>query len=200
MLRLNQVIIGNEPETVTFEVPLSYDALSSFGSLELYIDPSEDEDSDEGCLAGDFECKRATNGNCLLVWSTIYESPGKHALQAGVVPNKHPRLAEYLIGLPSPFIITNLCQFSLISVHFDPQYGVNLRVRLAELNGAYTVKLKSTSGQLLKTITGSTTNSDVKVHWNLTDEHGNTCTNEAFDTLFHITLPDSGRSQTLRGP
>src|SRR5439155_20276039 len=85
MLRLKQLITGAEPEIATFELPINYDVLTNLGSLLLYIDPTPEEDSDEGCNVGQLECNRATNGNCLLVLSTFYESPGKHALQSGLV-------------------------------------------------------------------------------------------------------------------
>ena len=90
MLTLKQIVTGSEPETATFEFPISYDALTNLGSLHLFIDPNKDEDSDDGCSVGWLECKRATNGNCLLVWDTIYESPGKHALQAGILLEENP--------------------------------------------------------------------------------------------------------------
>ena len=32
------------------------------------------------------------------------------------------------------------------------------------------------------------------------DQRGNLCTNQEFDTVVHITLPESGRSQVLKGP
>ena len=88
LLNLRQVATGAEPEIVTFEVPVKYDVLTDFGSLSLYIDPCEDGGSDRGCQVGMLECKRAANGNCQLVWSTIYESPGRHSLHAGLTLNE----------------------------------------------------------------------------------------------------------------
>src|SRR5206468_8276138 len=52
MLTLNRVLTGAEPETITFELPVSYEALTNSGELELYVDPCEDEQPDEGCRAG----------------------------------------------------------------------------------------------------------------------------------------------------
>jgi hypothetical protein len=40
----------------------------------------------------------------------------------------------------------------------------------------------------------------IKVHWDLLDDHGSRWTNEAFDSVFQVTLLGSGRSQTLKGP
>jgi len=201
MLTLRQVMTGGEPETVTFEVPVSYDFLDKRGALSLYVDPAPDSDSDEGCTAGQCECKRATNGNCLLVWSTIFETPGKHAVRAGLdLEDVATRSDEEIVGPLMPFVISNLCQFSLSSAHFQHEFGVTLRGKLPEDNGSYSVELKSPDGQLLKTLSGSASNGFVNIHWDLRDEHGRLCTNDAFDTVFQITLPDSGRSQTLRGP
>ncbi len=55
-------------------------------------------------------------------------------------------------------------------------------------------------GQPLKTISGSTTNGLLAERWDLIDEQGRRFTNNFFDSVFHITLPDSGRSQTMKGP
>ena len=77
---------------------------------------------------------------------------------------------------------------------------MTLHARSPELNGAYTIELRTPTGERLTTITGSTSNGIIKVHWDLKDERGQTCTNQAFDTIFHVTLPESGRSQTLNGP
>jgi hypothetical protein len=200
LLTLHQIINGAEPETVTFELPVNYDALTNLGALELYIDPSEEEDSDEGCNVGQVECARATNGNCLLVWSTIYEFPGKHALQAGLALKSAAETDEEIIGPAAPFLVTNLCQFSLSSAHFQHEFGVTFRARLPERTGTYAIEIKSPAGDLLKTISGSASNSFIKEHWDLTDDRGRVCTNDSFGTVLHVTLPSSGRSQTLRGP
>jgi hypothetical protein len=200
MLTLKQVVTGAEPEIATFELPVNYDVLTNLGSLHLYIDPIADEDSDEGCNVGQLECNRATNGNCLLVWNTIYESPGKHALQAGLLLEEPAKADEDISGPLAPFVVSNLCQFSQSSAYFNPEIGASFRAKLPERNGSYVIELKSPTGERLKTITGSTSNGIIKVHWDLTDDHGKGCTNESYDSVFHLTLPDSGRSQTLKGP
>jgi hypothetical protein len=46
----------------------------------------------------------------------------------------------------------------------------------------------------------STSNGVIRAHWDLIDDHGNRCTNESIDSVFQVTLPGSGRSQTLKGP
>ena len=97
-------------------------------------------------------------------------------------------------------VSSNLCQFSLASAHFDPAMGASFQARLPEQNASYVIELNTTNGTLLKTITGSTTNGVIKVHWDLMDDHGVRFTNDFFNSVFHITLPDSGRSQTLKGP
>lgn len=211
MLTLKQIVTGQEPETVTFELPVNYDVLTNIGELMLFIDMNND-DSDEPSDVQQFECDRATNGDCLLVWSTIYESPGKHALQAGIFLNEQQQAIRFsaTTGAPEPntvttgpptlFTVTNLCQFSIGSAHFDPQIGAIFCARLPEDNGKYVAQLTTTNGTLLKTFTGSTTNGVFNFLWDLTDDHGQRLTDNYFNSVFHITLPDSGRSQTLRGP
>ena len=99
-----------------------------------------------------------------------------------------------------PFVITNLCQFSLTSAQFQREYGVTLRARLPETNGAYTIEISSVAGELLQTLTNNTSNGLITAHWDLRDEKGQLRTNNEFGTVFQITLPDTGRSQKLRGP
>jgi hypothetical protein len=200
LLSLKPVTTGEEPEKVTFEVPIDQDVLTNIGSLNLYIDLHADEDSDGDCDVGQFELRRATNGNCLLVLSTIYESHGKHALQMGLELNEPVQGEQFIVGPIAPFVVSNLCQFSLSSAYFNPAFGATLRAKLPEPNGTYSVEITSPTGEHLKTITGGTSNAVVKVHWDLTDDHGRKCTNNAYGTLIRVTLPDSGRSQTLKGP
>lgn len=204
MLRLTPVVSGAQPEVVTFELPIAYDVLTNLGSLHLFIDFTgrEDEDSDLGFEARQSECERATNGNCRLVWNTIFEAPGSHALQAGLLLERAPQesLNQEISGLMTAFVVSNLCQFSLESANFKPEFGVTLRARLPEANGHYSAEMKLPSGEVLKTLRGSTSNGVFKIHWDLMDEHGTLCTNDSYDSLFHIILPDSGRSQTLKGP
>ncbi len=200
LLTLHQIITGAEPETITFEVPIAYDVLTNVGSLDLYVDPVTDTDSDVGAYALQCDFRRATNGDCLLAWSTIYECPGKHALTLGLTLNDLPPDKKDFGGPMLPFEVTNLCQFSLSSAHFDPQMGATWRARLPEKNGNYIVECNSTNGAHLKTLTGSTANGLIKVHWDLLDDHDRRLTDEFFNSVFHITLPDSGRTQTLNGP
>lgn len=201
LLTLKQITAGGEPETVTFEIPIAYDGLTNLGSLLLYIDPvgaGNEEQGEAGCVAAWLDCRRATNGNCLLVWDTIYETPGRHALQLGVELEEDP--GKMIAGPLSPFVSSNVCQFSVESAVFNPEIGATLRARLPEANASYSVDINSPEGNRLHTITGTTTNGVIKIFWNLRDDRGVRMTNESFGTIFHVTLTDSGRMQTMRGP
>jgi hypothetical protein len=136
------------------------------------------------------------------LWNTIYESPGSHALQAGLLLEHAPQgsLDQDINGPVTTFVVSNLCQFSVGSAYFKPEFGATLRARLPEANGRYRAEMKLPSGEVLKTLSGSTSNGVIKVYWDLIDEHGKLCTNQSYESLFHIILPDSGRSQTLKGP
>jgi hypothetical protein len=199
LLTLTQVVTEAEPETVAFELPIRYETLTNLGELFLCID-RYGSDYEEGWAVGHCECVPVTNGDCRLVWSTIYEPPGKHALLAGLALKELDQHEEGIFGPVTPFVVTNLGQFTPQSAVFNPNAGAKFYARLAEPNGAYRIELKSPVGELLKTIRGSTTNGFVEVHWDLTDERGRHCTNDSYDSVFHITLTESGRSQTLKGP
>jgi hypothetical protein len=199
LLTLKRVVTDAEPEIVAFELPIRYEALTNLGGLVLCID-RYGPDYEEGWATGHCECVRATNGDCRLEWSTIYEAPGKHALVAGLDLKDPGESEQELFGPVTPFVVTNLCQFTPESASFDPELGAKFYARLPESNGTYRIELKSPAGERLKTIKGSTTNGLFDVHWDLTDAHGRRCTNDSYDSVFYITLPDSGRSQVLKGP
>jgi hypothetical protein len=97
-------------------------------------------------------------------------------------------------------VISNLCQFSVNSAEFDPRLGAAFLLKLPETNGQYVLKCQTTDGIVLKTMPGATSKGIVKVRWDLNDERGQRFTGDAFDTLWTITLPGSGRTQTLKGP
>jgi len=200
MLTLKQVITGDEPETVTFEVPVAYDIVTNLGTFSLMLDPDYRTDDEEGNGPQIDECNRATNGNCLLVWHTIYESPGKHALQAVLFLNGKEQGKPDASGPFLPFIVTNLCQFSTASSTYDVDHGALFRGRLPEANCTYTIECLTTNGEHLKSLGGSTTNGEFKVVWNLVDDHGNRLGGETFNSTIQLTFPDSGRTQTMRGP
>ncbi len=200
LLTLRQLVTGSEPEIITFEAPIRFDALTNIGRLDLLIDVCTNGDFDEGCYAGKAECSRTVDGNCLITWSTLYEAPGLHALQLWLQLNEPTKVEDGLDGPMLPFTITNLCQFSLESATYNPESGATLRAKLPELNGKFTVELATATGEHLKTISGTTSNGVVNVFWNLVDDRGLRFTGESFNSTFKITLPDSKRSQTLNGP
>jgi hypothetical protein len=199
LLTPKPIIAGGEPENLTFDVPVNYDAITNLGALILLVD------ADPGKPMGDSggriqDCNRADNGDCLLVWHTIFDPPGNHAVQVQLVLSSR-RGGEYLLKGPAiPVVTTNFCQFSLNSATYEVERGAIFHTRLPEKNGLYSIECVTTNGEHLKTISGSTTNGEFKEVWNLVDDHGNRLHGETFNSIVHITLPDSGRTQTLRGP
>jgi hypothetical protein len=201
LLTVRPVTRGEYDGTALFEVPVSYDAATNIGVLHLVMDGHLDAAS-RGEEGERQSCERATNGSCLLGWTTTYDPPGRHAIQAEFIATKDEAKEETALkvqGPAVPFVSTNLCQFDSAYDHFDAR-GVTLYARLPESNGVYTIELKAPAGAHIKTFKGTTSNGVIKVHWDLIDDHGNRCTNETIDSVFQVTLPDSGRSQMLKGP
>jgi hypothetical protein len=198
MLTVRQVITGEEPDIATFRLPIRYDVVTNIGELRLLVDVEPGEDSGQG--GGGFQnCERATNGDCLLIWNTTYDPPGQHAVRAElrITDNKDNHTIE-VKGPVAPFFSSNLCQFDPFYSTFDAR-GADLFARLPESNGTYSIVLKSPAGQPIRTFTGKTSNGVINVHWDLMDDQGKRYTNDSFESSFQITLPDSGRSQTMRG-
>jgi len=96
------------------------------------------------------------------------------------------------------FVSTNLYQFNSAYEHFYDD-GATLYAKLVESNGVYSIELTSPAGAHLKTLTGRTSNGVIRAHWDLIDDHRQRYTNDSFDSVFTVTLPDSGRSQTMKG-
>jgi hypothetical protein len=201
LLTVRQITTGDEPGLVTFEVPVSYEAATSLGRIHLVVDG----ELDAASIHEDGErqtCTRATNGNCLLAWTTTYDPPGRHAIQVEFIGTKDEDKEDTALKVKGPvalFVSTNLCQFDSAYDHFDAR-GATLYAELPESNGVYAIELQSPAGDHLKTLTGSTSNGVINVHWDLIDDRGRRNTNEEFGSIFHVTLPGSGRSQTLKGP
>ena len=200
LLTPKQIITGAEPEDLTFELPVSYDVITNRGELTLVADanPESVEEPDSGAKLQ--ECNRAANGDCLLVWHTIYDPPGEHAIQAQLFWESDKRGYFETKGPAIPIVTSNLCQFSLDSSSYDIDLGATFHARLPETNGLYVIECVSTNGEHLKSLAGSTTNGEFNVVWNLVGDHGRRLTGETFNSIVRITLPESGRTQILRGP
>jgi hypothetical protein len=201
LLTPREITTGEYTGTTIFEVPVRYEAAASIGRLHLVADGGLDAASRRE--AGERQtCERANNGNCLLSWISTYDAPGTHAIQAEFIATKDEDKEDSALkvkGPAVPFLSTNLCQFDPAYDHFAAR-EVTLFARLPETNGVYTIELKAPAGGHIKTLKGITTNGVIRAHWDLLDDHGNRCTNESIDSVFQVTLPGSGRSQTLKGP
>ena len=200
LLTPKQILPGREPEDITFEFPISYNVITNNNMLRLIVDgdPEEEFKMDSGGVV--YDCERATNGDCLVIWHAIYDPPGAHAVQAYLVLDNPRGEILYLWGRPIAVTTSNLCQFSLDSSTYDTELGATFHARLPEKNGSYSIECVTTNGAHLTTLAGSTTNGEFKTVWNLVDDHGHRLNGESFNSIVHITLPDSGRSQTLKGP
>jgi hypothetical protein len=221
LLTLRPVAAEGAPERVTFDLPLNYAAVTNLGQLTLLVDSDPKNISEAGVGTGQVELHPAADGNCRLVWNTIYESPGQHALllmlsaaepdgipplsrTAGMLPP--PRMPgvpgdfEDVVGPAASFFVSNLCEFSFASAHYNTNTAAILHAKLPEANARYTIELTTTNGTRLKTITGTTANGEIRERWDLLDAQGQRFTGDGFNSVFQITLPDSGRTQTLKGP
>jgi hypothetical protein len=206
MLTLHAVATAKEPDIVTFELPISYDALTNVGWLRLLCDAAPaDNGRDDGAEAQNLE--RATNGNCRLVWNTMYDPPGKHFLQAQLsVSNSRahrPRsnYEPHEIRLKGPlfaFVSTNVLQYTPMGDVYSEQ-GASFYVKLAQKVGSYSLELTSPSGQHLHTITGSTTNGIVETNWDLICDDGLHYTNNSLNSTWTVTFPDPPRPASPAG-
>lgn len=198
MFTLHQVTTGQEPELITFQLAISYDVLTNINArgqpfLELLLDSPSDalvEPRADRCI-------RATNGDCLLLWRSVYDPPGQHALQALLTLEErgvHPG-HSLVRGPVAPFFSSNICQLYPASFTAD---GASLRARLPEPNGQFNIEIKALDGHHVRTLTGSTSNGMIDILWDLLDEQGRVYTNDSFESIFAIRLPDSNGFGTLK--
>ena len=96
--------------------------------------------------------------------------------------------------------LSNACQFSLDSATYDVERGSRFHGRVTEGNFRYAIECITTNGVHLATLTGSTTNGEFNVVWDLVDEHGGRLRGETFNSILRLTDPASGRVTTMRGP
>jgi hypothetical protein len=68
--------------------------------------------------------------------------------------------------------------------------GAFFHVRLAQPVGSYSLQITGPSGEHIHTITGSTTNGIVEVHWDLIYDGGKRYTNDSFGSTWTVTFPD----------
>ncbi len=207
MLTLRHVATTNESDIVTFELSVSYDALTNIGSLRLLCDADADDDSSDA-EAELQECERGTNGNCRLVWNSTYDPPGKHFLQAELsIENWRSRSRrrnqddnEMTVKGPLfAFVSTNVLQFFATGDVYSEK-GAFFHVKLAQPVGSYSLEITSPSGEHVHTITGSTTNGIVEVDWDLISESGKRYTNASFNSTWTVTFPDPPTSASTNKP
>jgi hypothetical protein len=202
LLTLKPVTTGAEPEVLTFELPIRFDALKKNAKLELFID-SGAQDSFETVPAR-HDYRPGTNGNTVIRWSTIYSAPGKHALHVTLYPNEdysfdgNAEESGTVIGPKVACEVANLCQFAPGSERGMSKRWI-ARARALEPEASYRMRVVSPTGELLKSFEGSATNHVMVMDWDFLTEAGKEW-EDNFDSVFEITLPASGRSQTLKGP
>jgi hypothetical protein len=195
-LSFTQITTGEEPEVATFEVPISYNALTNMGGLKLLVD---------GNVAPYQECDPATDGNCLLEWNTTFNSPGQHYLQVQLTVNGQIHQGDSPdptilagVGKIGSFYSTNICQFDPFYSRFNNS-GATLYAALPEPDANYTIELQTTNGVHIKTIANSTSSGIIMENWDLTDDNGNPVTDDTIKAVFNVSLldPSSGSLEFL---
>jgi hypothetical protein len=190
MLTLRAVGGQEDPGIAAFELPISYAALTNLSLLRLLVDTEPGREA-RGARGEFQECARATNGNCLLLWNTLYDPPGQHALLAHLQYDRRGRDdSADLTGPVLPFVSSNVFYFDdPMAAEFGPK-GAFLSARLAGTNATYSIELKSPTGEHITTLRGTSTNGLIRAHWDLVDDQGRKYTNESIETTWQVTLTE----------
>jgi hypothetical protein len=200
LLDLTQVITGEEPQIVTFKVPIDYSALTAIGGLNLNIN---------GVDATLEEINPDSDGKCLIAWNTAFDPPGVHYLQAHITVDgattdlqSSASAIDSAMGGLSMFASDNVLQFFEDGSMFDSS-GAYLDAQLPENDATFTIQLYDASvtpQTLIRTIGPNTTSSGmIREDWNVTCADNVTpFTGDAVDAVFNVTLTDSGRTGSSR--
>ena len=183
-LILIQVITGDEPDTVTFKLPINYVTLTNIGLIHLKLN---------GVTAEFDTVSAAPDGNTLLSWAAIYDVPAQYLVQAQMQINITGNELTTLTcaGVPMPFINDNNLQFFFSDSFFDDK-GAYLDAQLPEQSASYTIQLydpSTTPETFIKGITNSTSSGMIQEDWNLTYDDGvTTFSGSSVDAVYDVKL------------
>lgn len=167
-LTLTQVITGQEPGTLTFRVPISYDSAAALGQMQLLVDGGE---------GGDYQqcTKDPTTGQVLLSWNTTFDPDMIHFLQPclGITPTDTLTGAN-ILGAVTCIPTDNKIRFSSCFTEFDQTDGAVLYAT-TEPDASYQIDIKQADGTPLTTFTGSADETGlINIPWDLTYTENNT--------------------------
>ncbi len=198
-LTLTQVITGDEPQILTFEVPISYSLLTSVGGLNLNIN---------GIDATLEDCEPASDGNSLLVWNTTYDPPSQHCLQPQflLAGSDSDTATVSALGQITFFNSPNILQFFESDSVYDDT-GAYLDAQLApqyvNQNVSFSIQFQDPSSsppnQVLYTVSGSTSGGAIQADWQgLTCQDGSHFSGQTFNAVFLVTPPSGGPVQITK--
>ena len=194
-LVLTQIITGEEPDVVTFSVPINYATFTNIGELNL---------TSKGAHVTFDGCEPAADGNTLVRWNSVYDSPGQHYLQLKltVYDSVAGRAVLSGCGPVVPFYSSNVVRFFENANHMFDDNGAYLDAKLAEQNANYTILLydaSTTPPTLIKTITNSAYDGVIQQQWDLSYDDGtNYFSGDTVHAVFYVTLAGSGRSGSAK--
>jgi hypothetical protein len=174
-LTLTKVITGDEPVTTTFEVPVSYDAVTAAGFFHLNLD---------GFGATGEQLTRATNGHCLLKFNQYFDPPGQHYLSANFRMG-----GQAADGRLLPFLSTNELQFEPSGAMFDDS-GAYLDAKIFVDQTDYVINLYDTSTTneaFMLSITNTAYNGMIQQDWGVTNTDGSPFTGTSVRAEFLLT-------------
>ena len=179
-LTLTQITTGDEPITVTFEVPVSYDEVTAAGFFHLNMD---------GFGATGEQLTRATNGHCLLTFNQYFDPPGQHYLSANFRMG-----GQAADGRLLPFLSTNELQFEPAGAMFD-DYGAYLDAKIFADQTDYVINLYDTSTTnetYILSITNTAYSGMIQEDWGVTNADGSAFTGTSVRAEFALASAAPG--------
>jgi hypothetical protein len=166
-----------QPSVFQFKLLVNHELGESIGGLRLNVNGTG-ATLQEGDLAPD--------GNSLLVWNTLFDSPRQNYLQAELLSTPSGVEGSVLktAGPVFPFYSDNVLQFFEAESLFD-ESGAYLDADLAEANATYTIQLYNPATETLIATIGpkSTSNGKIEEDWELNGYAG-----EGIRAVFNVTL------------
>jgi hypothetical protein len=199
-LTLTQIVTGNEPNVVVFELPLNYNLVTNIGNLQLWVD---------GVIPPGQICEPAADGNSLLIWNAAYTGwnqagslPDWHFLQARFDLTSIPQNALnplFTFAAQGPALSINLpnsIQFNEAYSSYNTSSAV-LYANLQYTNATYTITLiDRASSNTIDAISGTTDTGSIQESWGVTNSDGSPYSGAGVNAMFNVTFPGPGSSAT----
>ena len=176
-LKLREIRTGEEPYTITFAIPLNYQVMT-FNDTDSDTNDCWLELSDNGATIDGIKYYR-TNGSYIIEYATPFSPPGVKHLMKAMLVTRFEKISGPLVTV----YYTNVFRFEE-NVFGPTNIAINCNVAIGQFE--YDINIYSTNRELIKVITGQSTNGEISTNWNLCSSSGTIRSDNEFFADFYV--------------